>query len=102
LTDSTGHVREILVKQPNAGSPWIWGAFKLSGTTLRELYDLWCERDAKDEYVGTLVNAYLARGGTATGVRAGEAYVDVGTLRGYHEAMRLLSNRPAESVGAVT
>ena len=102
LTDSAGHVREIRVKQPNAGSPWIWGAFKLSGTTLRELYDLWCERDAKDEYVGTLVNAYLARGGTATGVRAGEAYVDVGTLRGYREALRLLSNRPAESVGAVT
>ena len=43
------------------------------------------------EYIGTLVNAYLARGGRATAVCAGEAYVDVGTVRGYREAMNLLS-----------
>jgi glucose-1-phosphate thymidylyltransferase len=99
LTDSAGRVREIRVKQANAGSPWIWGAFKLSGVTLRQLYDLWCQRERKDEYVGTLVNAYIAQGGTATGVRSGEAYVDVGTLHGYREAIRLLSNRPAEALG---
>jgi dTDP-glucose pyrophosphorylase len=101
LTDSAGRVREIRVKQPNAGSPWIWGAFKLSGRTLRELYALWREREREDEYVGTLVNAYLARGGQAIGVRTGEAYVDVGTLHGYREAIRLLSGRPAETAGAV-
>jgi dTDP-glucose pyrophosphorylase len=100
LTDTAGRVREIRVKQPNPGSPWIWGAFKLSGRTMRELYDLWCERNRQDEYIGTLVNAYLARGGDAVGVRAGEAYVDVGTLHGYREAIRLLSSRPVEGVGA--
>jgi glucose-1-phosphate thymidylyltransferase len=100
LTDESGRVREIRVKQQHAGSPWIWGAFKLSGRTMRELYDLWCERQQRDEYIGTLVNAYLARGGTAVGVRAGEAYVDVGTLHGYREAIRLLSGRPVEPVGA--
>jgi glucose-1-phosphate thymidylyltransferase len=102
LTDAAGRVREIRVKQPNPGSPWIWGAFKLSAATLGELYDLWCEREQKDEYVGTLVNAYLARGGVATGVRTGEAYVDVGTLHGYREAIRLLSNRPVDTAGVVT
>jgi glucose-1-phosphate thymidylyltransferase len=102
LTDSAGRVREIRVKQPSAGSPWIWGAFKLSGATLRDLFELWCEREQKDEYVGTLVNAYLARGGSARGVRTGQAYVDVGTLQGYREAIRLLSNRPVESAGSVT
>jgi glucose-1-phosphate thymidylyltransferase len=100
LTDQEGRVREIRVKQPNAGSPWIWGAFKLSGRTMQQLYDLWCERNRGDEYIGTLVNAYLSRGGSAVGVRAGEAYVDVGTLHGYREAIRLLSSRPVESVGA--
>ena len=100
LTDSQGKVREIRVKQQNSGSPWIWGAFKLSGRTMRELFDLWCARERKDEYIGTLVNAYLSQGGTAIGVRAGEAYVDVGTLSGYREAIRLLSGRPVESVGA--
>jgi dTDP-glucose pyrophosphorylase len=100
LTDSQGRVREIRVKQQSSGSPWIWGAFKLSGRTMRELFDLWCARERKDEYIGTLVNAYLSQGGSAVGVRAGEAYVDVGTLSGYREAIRLLSGRPVESVGA--
>ncbi len=100
LTDTAGRVQEIRVKQPNPGSPWIWGAFKLSGQTMRDLHGLWCERDRSDEYLGTLVNAYLAVGGTAIGVRAGEAYVDVGTLHGYREAIRLLSGRPADRVGA--
>lgn len=98
LTDSAGRVREIRVKQHDAGSPWIWGAFKLSGRTMRELYDLWRERDRQDEYIGTLVNAYLGLGGTALGVRSGEAYVDVGTLHGYREAIRLLSSRPVPAV----
>ena len=101
LTDAVGRVREIRVKQENPGSPWIWGAFKLSGHTLRELHDLWCEREQRDEYIGTLVNAYLGRGGTAVGVRTGEAYVDVGTLHGYREAIRLLSGRPVENAGVV-
>jgi len=99
LTDAGGRVREIRVKQQNPGSPWIWGAFKLLGRTMRELHELWVRRNRQDEYIGTLVNAYLAQGGTAVGVRAGEAYVDVGTLHGYREAIRLLSGRP-ESIGA--
>ena len=101
ITDVDGAVKEIRVKQQNSGSPWIWGAFKLSGQTMRALYDLWCERQRTDEYIGTLVNAYLARGGTAVGVRAGEAYVDVGTLHGYREAIRLLSSRPVVDAGVL-
>jgi glucose-1-phosphate thymidylyltransferase len=100
LTDAGGRVQEIRVKQQQPGSPWIWGAFKLSGRTMRELYELWCRRGCTDEYIGTLVNAYLSQGGTAVGVRAGEAYVDVGTLHGYREAIRLLSSRPVEGIGA--
>ena len=41
--------------------------------------------------MGTLVNAYLAKGGRAQGIRVGTAYVDVGTLYGYREAINLLS-----------
>ena len=65
LTDGAGRVQEIRVKQPNPGTSWIWGAFKLSGRTMGELFDLWCARDRQDEYLGTLVNAYLAGGGEA-------------------------------------
>lgn len=90
LLDDDGRVREIQVKQPDARSNWIWGAFKLPGATLHRLHALWLERERRDEYVGTLVNAFLRAGGEAFGVRAGESYVDVGTLNGYREAMRML------------
>ncbi len=94
VTDEAGRVREIQVKQPGAASKWVWGAFKMPGAVLGELYSLWRERGKQDEYIGTLVNAYISGGGSACGVRAGTAYVDVGTLNGYREALRLLSARP--------
>jgi glucose-1-phosphate thymidylyltransferase len=92
VSDGTGRVREIQVKQRDAASHWVWGAFKLSGAILHELHRLWCEREPHDEYIGTLVNAYLAAGGEAIAVPFGTAYVDVGTLGGYREAMRLLAD----------
>ncbi len=88
--DRAGRVREIQVKSPGAANRWVWGAFKLPGHTLHALYALWQARNRTDEYIGTLINAWLAQGGEAWGVRAGESYVDVGTLNGYREAMRLL------------
>ncbi len=91
VTDEAGRVREIQVKQIGAESRWIWGAFKMPGATFHALHALWHERGESDEYIGTLVNAWLARGGEALGVPVGEAYVDVGTLHGYREAIRLLS-----------
>jgi len=99
VTDEAGAVIEIQVKQPAATSNWIWGAFKMPGAVLHELHALWLRRDPPDEYFGTLVNAYLALGGTAVGVRAGESYVDVGTLHGYREATQLLDGRGAGGAG---
>ncbi len=57
---------------------------------------LWIARNREDEYVGTLVNAYLSAGGEAVGIKAGRSYVDVGTLHGYRAAMRLLAEDGAE------
>ena len=93
-------VLEIQVKSAAASSQWVWGAFKMTGQILAELYELWCARDQSDEYVGTLVNAWLAAGGTARGVRAGRSYVDVGTVRGYREAIVLLSRDQDEELVA--
>ena len=92
VTDNSGSVLDIQVKQPHPATSWVWGAFKLSGFTLRALHELWLRRDRKDEFFGTLVNAYISEGGNAKGIRAGEAYFDVGTLRGYREAIRILSH----------
>jgi tRNA (mo5U34)-methyltransferase len=65
----------------------------MPGTILHALFELWCERNRIDEYIGSLINAYVSRGGEAYGVRAGEAYVDVGTLHGYRAAINLLAAR---------
>lgn len=81
---------EIRVKQRDPGTDWIWGAFKMPGRVFRELHALWSAREYRDEHVGTLVNAYLAAGGTALGSKAGESYMDVGTMHGYFTALLTL------------
>lgn len=104
VTAPDGAVREIQVKASAPATEWIWGGFKLTGAILRDLHALWVERGEEDAYVGTLVNAWLARGGAASAVRAGRAYVDVGTLHGYHEALALLratgAGEDAQAAGA--
>lgn len=97
-TDEQGRVREIQVKSAVASTNWIWGAIKMPGTVLHALHALWLERERSDEFIGTLVNAWLANGNEAWGVRAGHSYVDVGTINGYREAIRLLEARQPEPV----
>jgi hypothetical protein len=46
------------------------------------------------------VNAYIESGGEVRSVRAGRAYVDVGTINGYREAIQLLKSQPGESMAA--
>ncbi|WP_374471872.1 sugar phosphate nucleotidyltransferase [Phenylobacterium sp.] len=90
VAEADGRIREIQVKNPNATSRWIWGAFKMPGRIFHELHALWLEREREDEYLGTLVNAWIACGGEAWDAPLGTGYVDVGTLHGYREALRLL------------
>jgi glucose-1-phosphate thymidylyltransferase len=97
LTDERGSVLEIQVKTAHPSSNWIWGAFKMPGAVLHKLHDLWLERNRADEYVGTLVNAWLERGGHARAIRAGSSYFDVGTMNGYLHAMRILSEGVQEA-----
>lgn len=98
VTDDEGDVQEIRVKEQEASSNWIWGAIKMPGSTLHDLHALWQERGRQDEYIGTLVNAYLERGGKAKGIPFGGAYVDVGTLHGYREAIQLLGSLPDDDL----
>jgi dTDP-glucose pyrophosphorylase len=99
-TDDTGAVLEIEVKRAGPRSRWVWGAFRLPGGILHALGRLWRTRSPRDEYVGTLVNAWIQQGGQAVGVRAGRTYLDVGTLDGYRDAMRLLAERAAAEAPA--
>ena len=83
-------VARIEVKQATPATNWIWGGVRMSGTVFHALRALWLRPERGDEYLGSLVNAWIAEGGEARGVRAGQAYVDVGTLHGYRSAIRLL------------
>jgi dTDP-glucose pyrophosphorylase len=98
VADENGRVQEIQVKQPGAKSNWIWGAFKMPGEVFQSLHDLWLRR--RDEYIGTLVNAWLAEGGEAWSVRAGRSYLDVGAMEGYIEAMRTLADPAQQTAGS--
>jgi glucose-1-phosphate thymidylyltransferase len=91
-TTEAGRIQQIEVKSANPRSQWIWGAFRMPGHVFHELHALWKARGSRDEFIGTLVNAWIAQGGEAVGIRAGSAYVDVGTLHGYREAMQILNS----------
>jgi glucose-1-phosphate thymidylyltransferase len=92
VSGADGRVVEIQVKSPSPASAWIWGAMKMPGEVFHGLRALWLARDRADEYLGTLVNAWIAEGGAAWSVQRGASYVDVGTLHGYREALGLLSS----------
>jgi len=89
VTGDDERVLGIYTKYQDPPSRWIWGAFQVSGWILRELCSLWRQRGCQDQYIGPLVNEFLKRGGQDRAVRAGEAYYDVGTLRGYRKAMQI-------------
>ena len=94
VTTPDGLVERIEVKQPSPSTSWIWGGVRMSGKVFHELKEMWSRVDRGDEYLGSLVNAWLAAGGRARGIPAGLAYVDVGTLNGYRSAIRLLDQKP--------
>ena len=91
-----GLVEEIQVKAPQPTSHWVWGAFRMPAGTYRELHRLWSEPGRADEYMGTLINEHLRRGGRALAVQAGERYYDIGTLDGYRAAVASLAEPVAE------
>ncbi len=95
MTDEFDHITEIRVKQPGPIDSWIWGAFKLPGWILHQLFEIWDSTGRRHEYFGSLVTEYIDQGGTAKGIRAGHSYVDVGTLHGYRKALELLSGEYA-------
>jgi dTDP-glucose pyrophosphorylase len=92
LLDDESNVKEIQVKSRQARANWIWGAMRMPGRVFRELSALWHCRGKQDEYLGTLVNAWIADGHRVLGVKAGTSYLDVGSIEGLHAAWRTLES----------
>jgi dTDP-glucose pyrophosphorylase len=90
VCDEQGFVERVQVKQPQPASHWIWGAVTVSGKAFKALKHLWNARHREDEYLGHLVNAYIAAGNQVRATYSGEHYMDVGTIEGYHSAQDFL------------
>ena len=90
ISDDFGYVREVEVKRADAHTHWVWGAVTTTGEAFHDLKLLWESRHREDEYLGYLLNAYIAAGNVVRSICAGEIYMDVGTLDGYHHALNFL------------
>ena len=97
IADDNGYVTRVEVKQPDAHSPWVWGAVTATGAAFHELRLLWEARHRQDEYLGHLLNAYIGAGGAVRAKAVGELYMDVGTLEGYRRALDYLRQRDRET-----
>jgi glucose-1-phosphate thymidylyltransferase len=91
VCDDHGYVTEVQVKRNGATSHWVWGAVTTTGSAFRELKLLWEARHRTDQYLGDLLNAFVAAGGIVRGTAAGELYMDVGTLPGWRNAQEYLA-----------
>jgi glucose-1-phosphate thymidylyltransferase len=91
--DEHGFVTKVEVKQSDAQSHWVWGAVTCTGSSFHALKLLWESRHREDEYLGHLLNAYIAAGNIVHATYAGEHYMDVGTLEGYHAAQDYLRGK---------
>jgi glucose-1-phosphate thymidylyltransferase len=97
VCDDLGFVEEVQVKSRDARSNWIWGAVTATGEAFYRLKLLWDSRHRSDEYLGELLNAFIAAGHVVRGTFCGETYMDVGTLEGYHNAQDYLRAHIARS-----
>lgn len=88
--DDLGFVREVQVKKKDAASHWVWGAVTARGESFHRLNLLWESRHRGDEYLGDLLNAFIAAGNVVKGRHCGEVYMDVGTMEGYRNAQDYL------------
>ena len=93
ISDEHGYVKEVEVKRSNPHSHWVWGAVTSTGEAFQNLKLLWESRHRQDEYLGHLLNAYITAGNIVRATCAGEIYMDVGTLEGYHQALNFLRDQ---------
>ncbi len=99
VCDDSGYVERVEVKRSDAHSHWIWGAVTATGEAFHALKLLWEARHREDEYLGDLLNAYIAAGNPVRASHVGEIYMDVGTLPGYHAAQDFLRRWAATQTG---
>ncbi len=90
LLDNNRRVIEVQGKKTTPDSNWVWGAMKFPAGVFHDLFRLWVANGRAYSELCSLLNAFVAQGGTVNGVCAGESYFDVGTPAGYLDVLQLL------------
>ncbi len=101
-------VARVEVKQSGNPRRRIWGGVTLPGECLLEMAAMWQDMKPRPHYLGDLFNSWLAAGRSLSCDAAGQWYLDVGTLEGYHQALDwsrrerplLVAERDGEACGA--
>lgn len=99
IWDAGDGVARIEVKMPGPASRRIWGALVLPAADFLALFALWRHRGCRDQYLGHLLNAWIAQGRPVTASRTGTEYMDVGTLAGYRHAQQRMQGEMEQPAG---
>src|SRR5438270_2357557 len=90
IFNDAGEVSEVQVKRDDATSIWVWGAMIFTSRAFGELHQLWEARHREDEYLGDLLNAYIAAGNLVHASHVIENNIDVSTVSSYHSTQDLM------------
>jgi len=80
-------VLRVEVKAAGPAGRRVWGAITAPGAEFLGLAQFWRQRQGRDQYLGDLLNAWIAAGHGVSCDRLGTHYWDVGTPAGYARAL---------------
>ncbi|MGH9481454.1 MAG: sugar phosphate nucleotidyltransferase [Terriglobales bacterium] len=80
-------VARVEVKQPGPPARRVWGAMHFAGSEFHALCAFWRQRGQRDQYLGDLLNAWIASGREVTFDCQGTHYWDIGSPAGYARAL---------------
>jgi len=87
VPEDGARVLRIEVKAAGPAGRRVWGAITAPGAEFLGLAQFWRGRQGRDQYLGDLLNAWIAAGHGVSCDRLGTHYWDVGTPAGYARAL---------------
>lgn len=102
IWDAGDRVAGIEVKMPGPATRRVWGALVMPAADFLDLFALWRRRGRRDQYLGHLLNAWIAQGHPVTASRTGTEYMDVGTLAGYRRAQQRMERETDQEIARET
>ncbi|HET9784872.1 MAG TPA: sugar phosphate nucleotidyltransferase [Terriglobales bacterium] len=82
-----GQVRRVEVKKPGSSQRRVWGAITAPGHVFLRLHQFWRAHGQSQQYLGDLLNAWMAAGERVSCDHTGNQYWDIGTPTGYQRAL---------------